>query len=115
MVTRRYHVTRAIGAPATVVWDLLTDPSGCRDWNPAVVSIEGAAAPDGLGRRDALRSLPGGRTYSLKPAGTGTEFSMSEVFTGPLSGLIARTIPDLTASFEQFADGLKAAAEHAAR
>ena len=57
----------------------------------------------------------GVRTYVLEPTEAGTTFSMSEEFAGPLSGLIARTIPDLTASFEQFADGLKAAAERAAR
>ena len=38
---------------------------------------------------------------------------MTEEFTGPLSGLIARSIPDMTDSFNQFADGLKAAAERA--
>ena len=31
--------------------------------------------------------------------------------SGPLSGLITRTIPDMTDSFNQFADGLKTAAE----
>jgi hypothetical protein len=36
---------------------------------------------------------------------------MTELLSGPLSGLITRTIPDLTDSFNQFADGLKTAAE----
>ena len=36
---------------------------------------------------------------------------MEEVFSGPLAPLITRVIPDLSASFEQFADGVKAAAE----
>ena len=34
-----------------------------------------------------------------------------EEFTGPLAGLITKAIPDLTTSFDTFADGLKAAAE----
>ena len=32
-------------------------------------------------------------------------------FTGPLAPLITRVIPDLSDAFEQFADGLRAAAE----
>ena len=38
---------------------------------------------------------------------------MSEVYSGPLAGLIGRSIPDMTESFEEFADGLKEAAEAA--
>lgn len=60
-----------------------------------------------------MGSVPGVRTYQLEPAGAGTAFSMTEEFSGPLSGLIVRSIPDLTESFRQFADGLKAAAESA--
>ena len=36
---------------------------------------------------------------------------MSEVYTGLLSGLIFKSIPDLTDSFKDFADALKTAAE----
>lgn len=36
---------------------------------------------------------------------------MTELLSGPLSGLITRTIPDMTDSFNQFGDGLKTAAE----
>jgi hypothetical protein len=36
---------------------------------------------------------------------------MTEVYSGPLAGLITRAIPDQTESFHQFGDGLKAAAE----
>ncbi len=38
---------------------------------------------------------------------------MDEVYSGPLAPLITKAIPDLTDSFAQFADGLKAAAEGA--
>jgi hypothetical protein len=36
---------------------------------------------------------------------------MREEFTGAMSSLIARSIPDLQPSFEQFADGLRRLAE----
>ena len=39
------------------------------------------------------------------------DFSMEEVYTGLMAPLITKSIPDMTDSFNQFADGLKAAAE----
>jgi hypothetical protein len=124
-----------------VVWDLLTDASSYRDWNPAVLSIEGTMSPGSTIKLVSIASpnrtfsltiasmqapqhmvwsdgMPlglfrGVRTYQLEPTGDATAFSMTEEFTGPLSSLIARSIPDLTESFNQFADGLKAAAENA--
>jgi hypothetical protein len=36
---------------------------------------------------------------------------MEEVYSGLMAPLITRSIPDLTESFEKFADGLKEAAE----
>jgi hypothetical protein len=141
MATKAYTVSRDIQAPAQVVWDLLTDTSSYRDWNPAVLSIEGAMSPGNTIKLVSVASpnrtfslkvtsmqapqrmvwsdgMPMGlfrgvRTYQLHPHGAGTTFSMTEEFTGPLSGLIARSIPDLTESFNQFADGLKSAAERA--
>jgi hypothetical protein len=58
-----------------------------------------------------LGLFEGERTYRLEEVAGGTEFSMTELLSGPLSGLITRTIPDMTDSFNQFADGLKTAAE----
>jgi hypothetical protein len=37
---------------------------------------------------------------------------MQEVFSGALSGLIVKSIPDLTQSFEKFARALKEKAEN---
>ncbi len=139
---KRYTASRSIAAPAEVVWQLLTQAATYPDWNPAVVSIEGEMAVGGTvklvsvvnpKRTFSLKvtafeapsrmvwsdGMPlglfrGTRTYLVRPAGTGSSFSMTEEFTGPLSGLIARSIPDLTASFDQFADGLKAGAERLA-
>jgi hypothetical protein len=125
-----------------VVWGVLTDTSSYQDWNRAVLSIEGNLAPGSTIRLVSVASpkrtfnlqvtsmqaplrmvwadgMPlglfrGVRTYQLDPFDAGTTFSMTEEFTGPLSGLISRSIPDLTDSFNLFADGLKAAAERAA-
>lgn len=126
-----------------MVWGLLTDSSSYRVWNPSVLSIEGTMEPgstitlvsvaspkrtfslevtsmqapvrmtwaDGM----PLGLFRGIRCYELAPHGAGTTFSMTEEFTGPLSGLIAKSIPDLTDSFNQFADGLKTAAERAVK
>ncbi len=141
MTTKRYSVSRTIHAPADVVWGLLTDSSSYRDWNPAVLSIEGIMDPGNTIKLVSVASpkrtfslkvtsmqapirmtwadgMPLGlfrgiRSYELAPHHAGTTFSMTEQFTGPLSGLIAKSIPDLTDSFNQFADGLKTAAERA--
>ncbi len=120
-------------------WELLTDAPGYSDWNPAVVSLDGTIAAgekiklvsivsprtftlkvaeltpprrmvwaDGM----PLGLFKGERTYTLTPTDSGeTEFSMVEEFTGPLAPLITKTIPDMTESFDKFADGLKVAAE----
>jgi len=47
----------------------------------------------------------------LSATGDKTTFDMEEVFGGLMSGLITRTIPDLTPSFEKFARALKERAE----
>lgn len=138
-MTKQYSVTRTIGASPDAVWALLTDATSYVDWNPAVVSIEGPIAAGATIKlvsianpkrtfklRVAVMEPPhlmvwsdgmplglfkGERTYRLHDRDGGTGFSMTEVFSGPLSGLISKSIPDLTDSFNQFADGLKAAAE----
>jgi hypothetical protein len=52
------------------------------------------------------------RTFVLTPLpDSQTGFSMREEYSGALAGLITRTIPDMTASFAEFGDSLKAAAE----
>jgi hypothetical protein len=54
----------------------------------------------------------GVRTFELLSQGEHvTEFTMEEVYSGLMAPLITRSIPDLTESFEKFADGLKEAAE----
>ena len=54
----------------------------------------------------------GVRTYALSLAADGgTTFRVREEYTGPLLGLIWRSMPDLGPSFDRFARGLKLRAE----
>ncbi|MGA8115257.1 MAG: SRPBCC domain-containing protein [Actinocatenispora sp.] len=138
-MTRGYAVERTIDASPEEVWALLTDPAGYPDWNPSVVSLDGRiaegekirlvstvsptrpfsltvtalASPARMVWADGmpLGLFRGVRTFLLRRDGATTRFSMREEFTGPLAPLIFRSIPDLTGSFQQFADGLKRAAE----
>jgi len=59
-----------------------------------------------------LGLFKGVRTFTTKAVSTGSvEFAMTEVFSGLLSPLIERSIPDLQPVFDQFAADLKKAAE----
>jgi hypothetical protein len=140
-MTKRYSVTRSIQATPQVVWGLLTDAGTYAAWNPTIVSIQGPISLDGtvslvstvnpkrtfkvdvdvmepprrLVWSDGmpLGLFKGERTFLLEPSGGGTRFTMTEEYTGLMSGMIFKSIPDLTESFNQFADGLKSAAEAA--
>lgn len=140
-MARRVHAARSIGASPERVWALLTDAASYAVWNPSILSIEGdmrvgtevrlvsTVAPNRTFELRVTESSPpnrmvwsdgmplglftGTRTFALDVTPAGTDFSMTEEFTGPLAGLITRMIPDMTESFDQFADGLTAAAEAA--
>lgn len=128
----------SIDAPAAKLWNLLTDLDAQSRWNSTVTSITGQVAlgghvtfeiPEAPGQKfretvtsyDEPRSmawrlsrwplLVGERTYRLTPTSDGsTEFAMSEVFTGLLLPLAARTFPDFGRMFERTALDLRAAA-----
>ena len=134
-----YHVERRIEASPQRVWALLTDASTYRDWNRAVISIDGPiakgstvslvsianpkrtfklhvtemAAPSRMVWSDGmpLGLFKGERTYLVQPREGVTHFEMTEEYTGLLAPVFTKAIPDLTESFNLFADGLKAAAE----
>ncbi len=54
----------------------------------------------------------GVRTHEVSPdADGGTAFRVREEYTGPLLGLIWRSMPDLGPSFTQFGAGIKQRAE----
>jgi hypothetical protein len=139
---KEYYVSRTIKADAETVWALLTDASKYTEWNKSVAKLEGTieegkkvkvfatinpkqgfpvtvAELDKPNKMVWLGGMPlglfkGERTFLLMPKGNGeVEFAMREVFSGLLSPLMAKVIPDLTDSFNEFADCLKAAAEGA--
>lgn len=135
-----YSVSRKIAAEPQKVWSLLTDSGTYEEWNTAVVSIEGdisegsrialtsivnpdrefklnvsdVNAPKHMVWSDGmpLGLFKGVRTFDVEDNGDGTsQFTMREVYSGLMAPLITKSIPDQTDAFEQFADGLKAAAE----
>ena len=138
-MAKRDAVERAIDAPVDAVWALLADADSRTEWNPTIISLDGpievghevrlvstldpkrtfelrvdeVTPPSRMVWSDGipLGLFRGTRTYQLTERDGATAFAMTEVDTGPLAGLITRVIPDLTDSFEEFADGLKTAAE----
>ncbi|MCI0440393.1 MAG: SRPBCC domain-containing protein [Chloroflexi bacterium] len=137
---KQFRVTKTINAPPETIWAILTDAPSYPEWDPGMIRLEGRIAPGekvkAVTRLNPKRAFPakvsefvpnqtmtwsggmplglfkGERTFTLAPKGDGaTEFSMREAFSGPLLFLIGRTIPDLSPSFEDFANGLKARAE----
>ena len=128
-----------IDAPAAAVWAVLVDVARWPHWDSGVLDVTGTVAPGAkvavrvaanpgrafpvrVVRLDAptamtwrggmpLGLFTGTRTYRLTPTDGGTRFVMREEYTGPMAGLVTRSIPDLQPSFEQFAAGLKARVE----
>lgn len=136
-----YAASTSIAAPAQSIWSLLTDAAAYPAWNPTVVRIEGDIAPGKTIKVFAAvspgRAFPvkvsafepphrmvwsggmpfglfkGVRTFSLTPKDRHVAFAMDEVFSGPLAGLIGKSMPDLQPAFDDFVAALKAEAERA--
>lgn len=137
---KAFSTTIAIDASPEQVWGILTAGEQWTAWNTTVSRLEGRIEPGGRvkvwvkanpGRAFPLKvvefeaprrmvwsgGMPfglfkGERTYTLAPrAGGGTQFGMTEQFTGPLAPLIGKSIPDLQPAFEEFARCLKQRAE----
>ena len=132
---RAYEAEAEIEASPEAVWSVLTDAPGYAQWDSGVVRVEGRIAPEEkikvVSEANPGRSFPvkvtefipgermvwsggmplglfkGVRTFTLTRAGRGTHFSMREEYSGPLLGLIWRSMPDLQPSFDQFARGLQ--------
>lgn len=129
-----------IQAPVDKVWRILTDLPGWTRWNTTVQrtvgNVErgakvtvfvkqspGRAFPLRVTELDAPRRMAwaggmpfglftGTRVFELNAVpGASTMFSMSEDYTGPLAGLIGKSIPDLQPAFDEFAQCLKREAE----
>ncbi len=137
---KSFSTSILIDAPASRVWGILTDVASWPNWNTTVDRVEGAAtlgnkitvytkaspgrafplkvsefsAPHHMVWSDGmpLGLFTGKRTYALTPQNNGKlKFEMTEVFTGLMSPLITRSIPDLQPSFDEFAKCLKTVAE----
>ena len=59
-----------------------------------------------------LGLFTGRRQFILAERDEQTEFHMREEFTGPMSGMIWKSMPDLQPSFDKLADAVKAMAEN---
>jgi uncharacterized protein YndB with AHSA1/START domain len=139
---RAYEATSLIDAAPEPVWRVLMDTAAWPDWDSGVTKVDGRLAlgetlrisvEANAGRVFPVRvvtlseparmvfrgGMPlglftGERTYTLKREDGATRFTMREQYTGPLAGMIFKSIPDLGPSFQQFADGLKRRAEQPA-
>ena len=134
-----YDVEADINATPDEVWAILVNSADYTSWDSGVAKVEGTIA-DGSkikvfseispGRAFPVKvalDRPGGRmtwtggmplglfkgvrTFTVSSGDGGSHFHMREEFSGPLLKLIWKSMPDLSGSFQQFADGLKAEAE----
>ncbi|MGZ8562983.1 MAG: SRPBCC family protein [Candidatus Limnocylindria bacterium] len=137
---KSYEASSTIRATPEAIWEILVDGPAYSTWENGVVRVEGRIMPGEtikvVSEVNPDRTFPvevsgwrpgesmtwsggmplglfrGVRTFTLSPTGDGsTEFTMREVYSGLLLGLIGRTIPDLGPSFAKFAQGLKRHAE----
>jgi hypothetical protein len=136
---RHYESSVLIEAAPEAVWAVLADAARYPDWDSGVSGVDGDIVDGGritvhleasprrafsvLVALDPPRlmvwtgGLPlglfrGTRTFGLDDAiGGTTVLTMREDFTGPLLGLVWRTMPDLQPSFDRFTRGLKARVE----
>lgn len=136
----KYYEARAsIASAPAAVWSVLEDSGGYAAWDSGITKVEGSIASDErikvhtavspkrafpvtvqIDRTAGVMTWTGGmplglfrgvRTFRITATERGTEFAMREEFTGPLLGLIWRSMPDLAPSFAHFAAGLTAQVE----
>lgn len=134
-----YEAEAEIAAEPETVWSVLTDAAGFSRWDSGVERIDGAITPGGTitvrSKAAPARAFPvkvtafdrpgrmvwsggmplglfkGVRTFTLTQRGQRTHFHVREEYTGPLLGMMWRSMPDLGPSFRQLAQGLRAEAE----
>ena len=140
---KSYEASATIEAPPEAVWKVLIDGGSYTAWDSGVIALDGDIAlgerlkvtseanpkrafPVRVTEVEPARSMrwsggmplglfKGERTFTLQPRGDGeTEFVLREEYSGPMLGLIWRSMPDLGPSFQKFAQGLKQRAEHSA-
>lgn len=138
-----YEATAIIEAPPEPIWAILVDVASYPNWDSGILKVEGRAVPGAKlklvseanpKRAFAIKvaevvlnrsmtwvgGMPlglfrGVRTYVLTPSNGSTEFVMREEYSGPMVNVIWKSMPDLQASFDKFAQGLKKRAESETR
>ena len=136
---KKFSTKIQITAPVARVWALLADVASWPAWNTTIDRIEGVNALGSTVTEHAKinpgRAFPvkvtewvveqkivwssgmpfglfkGERTYTLTPKNNTVEFDMTETYTGALSGMMTKSIPDLQPAFDEFSACLKRAAE----
>ena len=134
-----FEASTSINANPETIWNVLADPSGYPDWDPAMDHIEGKLALGETVRFFTKLSaqafpvkvtafepgvkmvLTGGmpfglfkseRTHTLTSGNDGqTIFHTQEIFSGLLLPVFGKNLPDLTENFKGFAAALKKQAE----
>ena len=138
---KEFKAKATIQATPETIGKILTHAPGFPEWDPNVERVEGTIAPGEkitVHTKFSERAFPvnvsefvpnqkmvwssgmpfglfkGERTFTLNPQEDGsTKFAVQEQFTGALLFIIGRSIPDLSETFEQHAQGLKNKAEAA--
>jgi uncharacterized protein YndB with AHSA1/START domain len=138
-----YESQSQIAAAPGVVWKVLIDAAAWPSWDSGVDGVDGTIAPgakitihskaapgrafpvkvttfDAPNRLVFTGGMPlglfrGVRTYTLTPSADGTLFHMREEYTGPMLGMISKSMPDLQPSFDLFAAGIAKRAESGAQ
>jgi hypothetical protein len=141
MPMKFYEAAATIEASPEAIWAILIDAPGYADWDNGVVRVDGHIAFGEkiwvVSEANPGRTFPvkvteltphrhmtwsggmplglfkGVRTFTLEPENGTTRFTVREEYTGPLLGMIWKSMPDLGPSFEKFATGLKQRAEGA--
>jgi hypothetical protein len=138
---KSYEAGTLIDADPNKVWAVLIDVQAWPAWDSGVLEVEGRGAQGekikivseaNPTRTFSLRvtevapptsmvwagGMPlglfrGVRTFKLQPENGATRFHVREDYTGPMVGLIWKSMPDLQPSFDKFVAGLKRRAESA--
>ncbi|AKJ00359.1 uncharacterized protein YndB with AHSA1/START domain [Archangium gephyra] len=136
---KEYKASTLIRASPEKIWTILTDGASWPQWDPSCEKIEGRIAPGeklkAFTKLSPGRAFPvkvsefvphqkmtwsggmplglfkGVRTFTLTPRGDQVEFTLHEVFSGPMLALIGGSIPDMSEAFQKFVEGLKRRAE----
>jgi uncharacterized protein YndB with AHSA1/START domain len=139
---RSFEATTIIAATPTRVWAILTDVGAWPTWASGIRQVKGrlevgaklvltAEGKEDKGYPFTVTTIEpterlvltgtarwglftGVRTYLVTPKGRGARIRVREEYHGRVAKLVVESIPDLSAVFQTFCDGLKAQAESGA-